>query len=71
MRKAGVDVRTGIEALNVILLKVFFPLSTNEGILKSKLVIISDGINSRIAGLLGMKPIKYPRDTYLHNYRQR
>ncbi|WP_321419723.1 NAD(P)/FAD-dependent oxidoreductase [uncultured Methanomethylovorans sp.] len=60
--KAGVDVRTGIEALNVIRSEGVFSLSTNEGILKSKLVIISDGINSRIAGLLGMKPIKYPRD---------
>jgi flavin-dependent dehydrogenase len=60
--KAGVDIRTGVEALNVIRSEGAFSISTNEGMLKSKLVIISDGINSRIAGLLGMKPIKYPRD---------
>jgi len=60
--KAGVDVRTGIEAFNVIRNEEIFSISTNEGTLRSKLVIISDGINSRIAGLMGMKPIKYPGD---------
>ncbi len=60
--KAGVDIRTGVESLNVIRNEGIFSISTNEGMLKSKIVIISDGINSRIAGLLGMKPIKYPRD---------
>jgi flavin-dependent dehydrogenase len=54
--KAGVDIRTGVEALNVIRNEGIFSISTNEGMLKSKIVIISDGINSRIAGLLGMKP---------------
>ncbi|WP_370572049.1 NAD(P)/FAD-dependent oxidoreductase [Methanomethylovorans sp.] len=62
VRKAGVDLRTSTEALNVVRSEGVFSISTNEGTLKSKLVIISDGINSRIAGLMGMKPIKYPRD---------
>ena len=60
--KAGVDIRTGTEALNAIRNEGIFSLSTNKGMLKSKIIIVSDGINSRIAGLLGMKPIKYPGD---------
>ncbi|WP_367344397.1 NAD(P)/FAD-dependent oxidoreductase [Methanomethylovorans sp.] len=60
--QADVDIRTGTEALNVIRNEGIFSISTNKGTLKSKMVIISDGINSRIAGLLGMNPIKYPHD---------
>ncbi len=59
---AGVDVRFGIEVLNVLRNDGGFILSTSKGKLKCKLVIVSDGINSRIAALLGMKPIKYTED---------
>lgn len=60
--KVGVDIRTATEALSVIRSEGVFSISTNTGMLKCKLVIVSDGINSRVAGLLGMKPIKYPQD---------
>ncbi|QLC49031.1 NAD(P)/FAD-dependent oxidoreductase [Methanolobus zinderi] len=59
---AGADVRFGIEVLNVLRSEGGFLLSTSKGKMRCKLVIVSDGINSRIGGLLGMKPIKYPDD---------
>jgi flavin-dependent dehydrogenase len=59
---AGTDVRFGIEVLNVLRTEGGFIVSTSKGKIKCKLVIVSDGINSRISGLLGLKPIKYPKD---------
>lgn len=59
---AGTDVRFGIEVLNVLRNADGFVVSTSKGKVKCKLVIVSDGINSRISGLLGLKPIKYPDD---------
>jgi flavin-dependent dehydrogenase len=59
---AGVDVRFGIEVLNVLRTDGSFIVSTSKGKIKCKLVIVSDGINSRIAALLGMKPIKHTED---------
>ncbi len=60
--EAGADVRFGIEVLNVLRADGGFVVSTSKGKIKCKLVIVSDGINSRISALLGMKPIKYPQD---------
>ncbi|MDY0386515.1 MAG: NAD(P)/FAD-dependent oxidoreductase [Methanolobus sp.] len=60
--EAGADVRFGIEVLNVLRTDGGFVVSTSKGKIKCKLVIVSDGINSRISALLGMKPIKYPND---------
>lgn len=60
--EAGADVRFGIEVLNVLRADGGFVVSTSKGKVKCKLVIVSDGINSRISALLGMKPIKYPND---------
>jgi len=59
---SGVDIRMGIEAFNVLKNGDTFVISTTDGKLKCKLVIVSDGINSKIAGLLGMKSLKYPQD---------
>lgn len=59
---AGTDVRFGIEVLNVLRSEGGFMLSTSRGKMKCRLVIVSDGINSRAGALLGMKPIRYPED---------
>ncbi|MDG6243452.1 MAG: NAD(P)/FAD-dependent oxidoreductase [Methanolobus sp.] len=58
----GVDVRFGVEVLNVLRTDGGFIVSTSKGKIKCKLVIVSDGINSRVAALLGMKPIKHTQD---------
>ncbi|TGC09844.1 NAD(P)/FAD-dependent oxidoreductase [Methanolobus halotolerans] len=60
--EAGAEVRFGIEVLNVLRSEKSFLVSTSKGKMKCKLVIVSDGINSRISALLGMKPIKHPED---------
>jgi len=60
--KAGVDLRTGIEVYNILKAGGEFSVSSSEGTFSSKLVIISDGINSKLAGLLGLKTMKYPQD---------
>ncbi|MDI3540381.1 MAG: digeranylgeranylglycerophospholipid reductase [Methanolobus sp.] len=61
-QEAGVDVRFGIEVLNVLRSEGDFMISTSKGKMKCRLVIVSDGINSRAGALLGMKPIRYPED---------
>ncbi|WP_094227185.1 NAD(P)/FAD-dependent oxidoreductase [Methanolobus psychrotolerans] len=60
--EAGADIRFGIEVHNVLRAEGGFIVSTSRGKIRCRLVIVSDGINSRIAALLGMKPIKYPKD---------
>jgi len=62
LKKLGVDVRTGIEAYSVLRSEGTFSISTSGGMLRSKIVIAADGIHSKTAGLLGLKPIKYPND---------
>lgn len=62
LQEEGVDIRMGIEAYNVIRGQNSFTVSTSEGSLSSKIVIISDGINSKMASLLGMRPVKHPQD---------
>ncbi|MDP2217025.1 MAG: NAD(P)/FAD-dependent oxidoreductase [Methanolobus sp.] len=59
---AGVDIRMDVEVHNVLRTGDYFTLSTSRGKLKCRLVIVSDGINSKIAGLLGLKPLKHPED---------
>ncbi len=61
-KKAGVDIRTGVEAYNVLKTGDTFSVSTSDGMLKSKIVIVADGINSKTAGLLGLKTVRYPND---------
>ncbi len=62
IKKAGVDVRTGVESYNVLKTGNTFSVSTSDGMLKSKIVIVADGINSKTAGLLGLKTVRYPND---------
>lgn len=62
VRNAGVDIQTGVEAYNVIKSGNIFTVSTSKGTLKTKIVIAADGINSNIAQLLGLKPVKHPED---------
>ena len=62
IKKAGVDVRTGVESYNVLKTGNTFSVSTSEGMLKSKIVVAADGINSKTAGLLGLKTVRYPND---------
>jgi flavin-dependent dehydrogenase len=59
---AGVDIRMDVEVHNVLRTGDYFTLSTSRGKLKCRLVIVSDGINSKIAGLLGLRPLKHPED---------
>lgn len=60
--KTGVDLRTGIEARNILREGETFSIDTSGGVFKSKLVIISDGINSKMASCLGLKTMKHPED---------
>ena len=62
LMKTGVDLRNGIEVHNIHREGDKFSVSTSAGVFKSKLVIISDGINSKMASLLGLKTMKHPED---------
>ncbi len=59
---AGAEIRMGVEVHNVLRTGDHFTLSTSRGKLECRLVIISDGINSKIAALLGLRSLKYPED---------
>ena len=58
--KTGVDIRNGIEVHNILREGDKFSVSTSSGVFKSELVIISDGINSKMASLLGLKHNETP-----------
>jgi digeranylgeranylglycerophospholipid reductase len=60
--KTGVDIRNGIEVHNILREGEKFSVSTSSGVFKSELVIISDGINSKMASLLGLKTMKHSED---------
>ncbi|MCQ1535127.1 NAD(P)/FAD-dependent oxidoreductase [Methanosarcina sp. KYL-1] len=60
--KTGVNLRTGIETFNILKDGGEFAVSSSDGVFRSKLVIISDGINSKMASLLGLKTMKHPED---------
>ena len=60
--KTGVDLRTGIEVKSIRKEGGEFAISTSAGVFRSKLVVISDGINSKMASLLGLKTMKHPED---------
>lgn len=62
LMKIGVDLRKGIEVHNILKEGENFTVRTSAGDFRSKLVIISDGINSKIASLLGLKTMKHPED---------
>ncbi len=58
----GVDVQKGVEAQNILRDGKTFSVKTSTGIFKSKIVIISDGINSKMASSVGLKTMKHPED---------
>ncbi|MDR7664560.1 NAD(P)/FAD-dependent oxidoreductase [Methanosarcina sp. Z-7115] len=60
--KIGVDLRKGVEVNNILRDGEIFTVSTSAGVFTSRLVVISDGINSKIASLLGLKTMKHPED---------
>jgi digeranylgeranylglycerophospholipid reductase len=60
--KMGVDLRKGVEVHNILRDGEIFTVSTSAGVFTSRLVVISDGINSKIASLLGLKTMKHPED---------
>ena len=51
--KTGVDLRKGVEVHDILRDGEKFSVNTSAGVFRSKLVIISDGINSKMASLLG------------------
>jgi flavin-dependent dehydrogenase len=60
--KTGVDLRKGVNVQNIHREGGNFTVNTSTGVLTSKLVIISDGVNSKLASLLGLKTMKHPED---------
>jgi digeranylgeranylglycerophospholipid reductase len=60
--KAGVDIRTGVEALAVLRLDDQCKISTTGGVLWSSIVIAADGIESGTAARMGLKTTRYPGD---------
>ena len=60
--RTGVELRTGAEVYKIEKKGENFTVYTSAGILRAKLIVISDGINSKIASFLGLKTMKYPED---------
>lgn len=60
--KTGVDLRKGIEVHDILRDGEKFSVNTSAGVFRSKLVIISDGINSKMASILGLNTMKHPED---------
>ncbi len=60
--KTGVELRNGVEAHNILREGEKFSVNTSAGVFRSRLVIISDGINSKMASLIGLKTMKHPED---------
>ncbi|MDY0129210.1 MAG: NAD(P)/FAD-dependent oxidoreductase [Methanosarcina vacuolata] len=60
--KTGVDIRTGVKVQDIQKEGDKFTVNTSAGVFTSKLVIISDGINSKMASLVGLKTMKHPED---------
>lgn len=60
--EAGVEIRTGVEALSVMCGDNGITTSTSDGVLASKLVIAADGIESGIAARMGLRTTRYPAD---------
>lgn len=60
--KTGVELRTGVKVQDIQKEGERFTVNTFAGKFTSKLVIISDGINSKMASLVGLKTMKHPED---------
>ncbi len=60
--KTGVDLRKGMEVHDILRDGEKFSVNTSAGVFRSKLVIVSDGINSKMASILGLNTMKHPED---------
>lgn len=60
--KTGVDLRKSIEVHDILRDGEKFSVNTSAGVFRSKLVIVSDGINSKMASILGLNTMKHPED---------
>jgi flavin-dependent dehydrogenase len=60
--KAGVDIRTGVDALAVLRTDDRCKTSTSSGTILSGIVIAADGIQSGTAARMGLKTTRYPND---------
>jgi digeranylgeranylglycerophospholipid reductase len=60
--KSRVDLREGIEVREIHREEENFIVNTSGGIFTSKLIIIANGINSKLASHLGLKTMRYPED---------
>jgi flavin-dependent dehydrogenase len=59
---AGVTVLQGTEVYNIIRQDNQMSVSTSGGVFTAPLVVLSSGINSDLASLCNLSPIRYPRD---------
>lgn len=58
----NVDIRTGVTAHNIIKKDKKIRISTSDRTFTSDIVIIADGISSRLSALAGLHPTRYPHD---------
>jgi len=58
----NVDIRTGVTAHNIIKKDKKIQTSTSDRTFTSEIVIIADGISSKLSALAGLNPTKYPHD---------
>ncbi len=58
----NVDIHTGVTAHNIIKKDKKIQTSTSDRTFTSEIVIIADGISSRLSALAGLHPTKYPHD---------
>ncbi len=58
----NVDIHTGVTAHNIIKKDKKIQTSTSDRTFTSEIVIIADGISSKLSALAGLHPTKYPHD---------
>ena len=58
----NVDIHTGVTAHNIIKKDKKIQTSTSDRTFTSAIVIIADGISSKLSALAGLHPTKYPHD---------
>ena len=58
----NVDIHTGVTAHNIIKKDKKIQTSTSDRTFTSDIVIIADGISSKLSALAGLHPTKYPHD---------
>ncbi len=60
--KQNVNIHTGVTAHNIIKKDKKIQTSTSDRTFTSDIVIIADGISSKLSALAGLRPTKYPHD---------